>query len=157
MILTLRREVYMLEATVGRLFIDDEFHSFTLEDTCRESFVRDGDVGMFTWNKEFKLYGRTAIPSGSYDVVLDFSNKYQRLMPHVLRVPDFTGIRIHNGGKVEHTAGCILPGKAWFPIDTTSAYLTGSKHYAFPRLYEKMQHADSIKINIINTVPVPFQ
>jgi hypothetical protein len=83
------------KSTIGSLLIDGARHCFTLED-C----VRDGP----------KIPGQTAIPEGRYQVVIDFSARFQRLMPHILDVPGFTGIRIHKGNTDQDTEGCILLG-----------------------------------------------
>lgn len=85
--------------TPGSLFINGQFFCYTLEDQDRK--LESGGK---------KVYGETCIPRGRYPVVLDFSARFRRLMPHVLGVPQFDGIRIHNGRTTEHTHGCILVG-----------------------------------------------
>lgn len=82
--------------TIGRLSIDGVFECFTLEDP-----VREGP----------KIPGETAIPAGRYEVVLDFSQRFQRQTLHLLAVPGFTGIRVHGGVNAADTAGCILVGQ----------------------------------------------
>lgn len=82
--------------TIGRLSIDGVFECFTLEDP-----VREGP----------KIPGETAIPAGRYEVVLDFSQRFQRRTLHLLAVPGFTGIRVHGGVSAADTAGCILVGQ----------------------------------------------
>ena len=42
---------------------------------------------------------------------VDFSSRFQKLMMHVLDVPQFAGIRIHAGNNVANTEGCILLGE----------------------------------------------
>jgi hypothetical protein len=93
--LTLKRLVFTGKSTIGELSIDGEFFCNTLEDT-----VREGP----------KVYGKTAIPAGTYEVVIDFSNRFKKKMPHILNVPGFAGIRIHTGNKAQDTEGCILLG-----------------------------------------------
>lgn len=85
--------------TPGALYIDGQFFCYTLEDQDRK--LESGGR---------KVYGETCIPRGKYPVVLDFSARFKRLMPHVLGVPQFDGIRIHNGRTTEHTHGCVLVG-----------------------------------------------
>ena len=53
----------------------------------------------------------TCIPFGTYKVIINMSNRFKRLMPLLLNVPNFDGIRIHNGTSVQNTSGCILVGK----------------------------------------------
>jgi hypothetical protein len=60
--------------------------------------------------EQIKVYGETAIPYGFYEVIIDFSTRFKRLMPHVLNVPGSEGIRIHGGARTEHTLGCPLVG-----------------------------------------------
>ena len=57
-----------------------------------------------------KVKAETAIPAGRYKVQRTWSNRFQRVMPLVLDVPGFAGIRIHHGSTEKHTDGCILVG-----------------------------------------------
>lgn len=93
--LTLLRDVFDEEFTLGRLFIDDEEFSFTVEDAVREK----------------KIYGKTAIPAGSYDIILSPSKRFGKTLPEILDVPNFKGIRIHAGNSAADTEGCIIVGQ----------------------------------------------
>lgn len=86
--------------TLGDLYVDGTFQCFTLEDVDRR--LENGGV---------KIKGETAIPLGTYQVTIDFSQRFQRPMMHVLDVPQFAGIRIHAGNNVTNTEGCILVGE----------------------------------------------
>lgn len=61
-------------------------------------------------NGEGKIFGQTAILAGVYRVLLTLSPKFGKILPLLLGVLHFTGIRIHGGTRVEHTEGCILVG-----------------------------------------------
>jgi len=87
-------------STIGKLYVDGVFFAYTLEDIDRH--LEDGGK---------KIHGETAIPRGSYKVIIDFSNRFQKQMMHVLNVPGFEGIRIHAGNTDKDTEGCILLGK----------------------------------------------
>lgn len=78
-------------ATLGDLFVDGVYFCKTLEDVDRK-LECDGE----------KVYGKTAIPRGAYNVIIDWSPRFKRELPHVLDVPGFEGIRIHSGNYVGH-------------------------------------------------------
>lgn len=101
--------------TVGRLYVDGELWCNTLEDTDRGLAQSMTVVAI----KARKVKGQTAIPKGTYEVTLSVSPKFAKktwaakyggLVPILLRVKGFEGIRIHPGTTAEDTSGCILPG-----------------------------------------------
>ena len=85
--------------TFGRLYINGLFECHTLEDVDRG--LEDGGE---------KVAGETAIPRGTYKVIIDWSKRFNKEMLHVLDVPQFSGIRIHSGNTSADTEGCILLG-----------------------------------------------
>lgn len=96
--------------TIGKLFEGEAYFCDTLEDPVRElkDLNHDGD---FNDSGEGKIHGQTAIPAGTYEIKMTYSERFQKLMPILLDVPGYSGIRIHSGNKPEHTEGCILLGK----------------------------------------------
>lgn len=90
-----KRDTY----TIGQLYIDGRYWCDTLEDRVRDL------------SKERKVAGETAIPAGTYDVVVNISPKFKRLLPRLLRVPHFEGVLIHRGNTAADSAGCILVGE----------------------------------------------
>jgi hypothetical protein len=52
------------------------------------------------------------IPTGTYKIVLVWSNKFQRELPELLNVPKRAAIRIHRGNSAKDTQGCILVGNS---------------------------------------------
>lgn len=124
--LTVRRPLVCgSEATIGNLYVDGVWECFTLEDTDR----RLEDDGK-------KIYAKTAIPRGTYDVIIDHSNRFGRMLPHILDVPQFEGVRIHSGNTPDNTEGCILVG-----LSKVNDRFIGSSRAAFDRLFEKMERA----------------
>ena len=93
--LFLQRFAQTPEYTVGRLYIDGKFFSHTMEDTVREE----------------KIAGITAIPEGTYKVIVNRSPRFKRDLPRLLDVPNFEGILIHRGNTAKDSAGCILVGE----------------------------------------------
>lgn len=83
------------EYTIGKLYIDGHYLCDTLEDT-----VRNG----------VKIAGKTAIPAGTYKVKKTMSPRFKKVLPEILNVPGFTGVRIHAGNTAIDTDGCLLLG-----------------------------------------------
>ena len=98
-----RKDTY----TIGKLYIGSVYVCDTLEDKDR-GLTSDMSVEEI---KSKKIYGQTAIPSGKYEMVIDYSPKYRKNMPHILNVKGYDGIRIHSGNTADDSLGCILVGK----------------------------------------------
>lgn len=97
--LTLIRDKFTSDFTLGTLSESGVFLGYTCEDTDRHMEVGGK-----------KIHGRTAIPRGRYQCVLSKSARFKRVMPEVLNVPGFSGVRIHGGNTHEDTEGCPLLG-----------------------------------------------
>jgi hypothetical protein len=80
--------------TISELFIEGSKKCFILEDAVRAE----------------KIPGKTAIPEGTYELIISFSNKFKKHLPLLLNVPNYSGIRIHPGNDHNDTSGCLLPG-----------------------------------------------
>lgn len=104
--LKLIRQVFTPKTTLGELFIDGVHFCWTLEDMDRDK-NKDGDLSD---TGEAKVYGETAIPSGTYKVILTFSNHFKRLLPLLVNVVGYEGVRIHRGNTAKDTLGCVLVG-----------------------------------------------
>lgn len=94
LMLVLVRTEARTDRTLGQLLVNGEHFCHVLEDTLRPRGV--------------KVAGVTAIPAGLYRVILELSPKFKRIMPTILGVPNFEGIRMHGGNRPEDTEGCPL-------------------------------------------------
>lgn len=143
--LELIRRRIVNEATEGDLLVDGSLFCHTLEDVVRP-------MGP---NGEGKIYGQTAIPEGTYKVVLDMSPRFNRILPRVLGVPGFTGILIHRGNGPEDTLGCILVGSKV----ENGRIPPGCSTPAFGRLFDTMTArraaGESCELTVRNELEVP--
>lgn len=124
------------DVTLGELFVDGVFECFICEDTMRI------DKG------EEKVHGATCIPAGTYDLFITMSARFQRMLPLLVNVPQFEGIRIHPGNTAADTDGCLLPGKVRMPKGV------GTSRVAFDALFAKLNTAkmrmSAVRIMIVN-------
>ena len=101
--LKLIRQPSLAHCTLGQLFVDDQPQCFTCEDVVRE--VEGAPV------KDWKIAAETAIPRGTYEVIITHSVHFNKELPLLLNVPGFSGVRIHSGNTAADTEGCILVGE----------------------------------------------
>ena len=120
--------------TIGVLSVNNNYVCDTLEDKVRV----DGE----------KVYAETAIPTGTYTLVLSYSNRFKKVMPEILNVPNFSGIRIHCGNSSKDTEGCLLVGK-W--DGKTENWISDSKN-SYNKLYPLLEEAFNKKENITITI-----
>lgn len=141
--LLVRRFLQVNKATLGMLYINGIFQCFTLEDLQRD----------FGAHGEGKILHETAIPTGTYDVVMTFSPKFKRVLPWLQNVPYFTEIMMHGGNNDENTWGCILMGDA---ITSLGTIAPGTSSPAVDRVVAAMNAAatkkEAIQIEIVNEV-----
>jgi hypothetical protein len=129
------RQEFTDVSTIGSLLINGEFFCYTLEDKVRE--VPGEPV------EKWKKPEITAIPRGTYRLVINMSPRFKKPLPLLLGVPGFTGVRIHSGNVAEHTEGCILVG------NTKSKNFVGESRKAFDALFAKIRvEKDDITITV---------
>jgi hypothetical protein len=131
--LLLKRIARRPSYTIGNLFVEGRKFCDTLEDPVRELVDINGD-GDFDDSGEGKIKAQTAIPPGRYPVIFNLSNRFHKLMPLLLDVPGFEGVRIHAGNGPENTEGCILVG-----CNTLVGKLTNSRQWT-EALYATLQN-----------------
>lgn len=115
---------------IGDLFIEDQFFCFVLEDEIRADGV--------------KVYGKTCIDAGRYKIILTKSNRFKRIMPLLIDVPRFAGIRMHGGNTSKDTHGCPLVA-----FNTDYKKIWGTAEKALTKRLQ--QHEGDIYITIKNT------
>lgn len=128
MLIEVKRFEFKDTYTVGKMYIDNIYECYTLEDV-----VRTGA----------KVNGQTAIPTGTYNVIINHSNRFNRDLPLLENVPNFTGVRIHSGNTSANTEGCILVGTTWSGKD-----FIGNSKVAFNKLFEKLKTVKTATIKI---------
>jgi hypothetical protein len=135
--LLLQRERTGLLTTFGTLSAAGARYE-TLEDELRAPGV--------------KVWSRTCIPAGTYRVVVNYSNRFKRMLPLLLNVPGFEGVRIHSGNTHEDTEGCILVGRRRGALGRLLAVL--DSRAAFDSLFRQIDSArkrgEEVEIEIRN-------
>ena len=140
--LELKRKALLPEYAIGDLFVNGKLFCNTLEDTVRD-LNKDGDLNDAG---EGKVYGQTAIPYGTYEVVITYSNRFKKQLPLLENVKGFEGIRIHPGNTKEDTHGCILVG-----VNSKKGMVTESKK-TFDKLFALLRDAVEMKETIFITI-----
>jgi len=129
-----KRKIFTNKSTIGELSINGEFFCYTLED--KDRYLETGTE---------KIFGQTAIPRGKYNLILSFSNRFQKYLPELQNVPQFAGIRMHTGNKPEDTEGCLLVGK----IKTKDMIFESGKAFKdFMAELKKVEKKEKINITI---------
>ena len=96
--ITVTRQIFDDACTMGTMTVDGNFECYTLEPPNQPGI------------DPIALKG--CIPLGVYPVTITFSGHFQRDMPLVNDVPNFSEIRIHPGNVPSNTEGCCLVGEA---------------------------------------------
>lgn len=106
--------------SIGILSINGQRICETLEDEDRGLYegMSLSDI------KKRKVAGETAIPTGRYQVAYTYSPRFKKMLPLLMGVPGYEGIRIHAGNRAKDTEGCILCGR-----NTEVATVTNSRYW----------------------------
>jgi len=126
--------------TIGRFFINGiRFHD-SLEDPDRGLKSSWSEAAI----KAVKIAGATAIPTGTYKVILSKSEKYKDrdwarefggLVPEIVGVPGYSGVRIHPANWASEIEGCIALGENKVKggvINSKKTYREFMKEYMVP-------------------------
>ena len=140
MLILLKRIVFDPKFTIGFISINGRFECWTCEDAVRE--VEGKTV------EQWKIKGETAIPYGEYNVIVNMSNRFKRMLPLLENVPGFEGIRIHPGNTAADTEGCILPGKNTLPNGVSESRKAFDPFYA--QILNARHRSEKVSLRIVN-------
>ena len=107
------RSTFTDDYTEGKLFVNGVYVCDTVEDKDRglDDKMSEDEI------LKKKVFGKTAIPIGRYRVVIDWSNKFNKNLIHILKVKGFDGVRSHSGNSATDSYGCVIVGirktKGW--------------------------------------------
>ena len=140
--LFLKREIFTDVSTIGVLSINGQFECYILEDKDRglNSTMSLSEI------EKLKVYGKTCIPYGRYEIDWTLSNRFKVYMPILLKVPGYEGIRIHKGNTEIDSLGCLLPGRK------RANNMISESTFATNQLYNKIQTAKSRREKIFITI-----
>lgn len=133
-----KRDTY----TIGKMYLNNKYFCDTLEDKDR-NLTQDMPLSEI---KKIKVKHETAIPTGTYKVIVNYSPKFKRMLPRILNVPGFDGILIHRGNSDKDTSGCILIGN-----NNIVGKVTNSTKYELtliPILTEAYNNKETITLTI---------
>ncbi|GHT28847.1 hypothetical protein AGMMS49995_10350 [Endomicrobiia bacterium] len=121
---SLYRKDYGKDYTRGSLFVNDSMALFcsTIERAQGSGMLIDAKV---------------------YNMILTQSNRFGRMLPLLLKVPNHEGIRIHAGNTYVDTTGCILVG------DLVNAGVIEHSRVTERKIVDLMKNAKSCIIDII--------
>ena len=136
--LRLERRYKGSKYTIGKLFINDEYFCDTIEDIDR-GLKSSMSV---EYIKKKKVYAETAIPTGTYKIEMTYSSKFKRILPLLVDVKGFSGIRIHRGNTEIDSSGCIIVGE-----NKVKGKVINSTRYEIA-LVNKLLDEDDIEITI---------
>lgn len=125
------RENFTDEYTEGKMFIDGVYTCDTIEDCDRGLNIDMSEDEIL----KKKVYGKTAIPVGWYKIIIDYSNKYGKMLIHILDVKGFDGIRMHSLNEASQSLGCIGPG-----VKTSPGWVSKSRD-TYKIIHSKVEEA----------------
>ena len=118
--LTLGRFDFRENSTIGHLYINKGYFCDICEDKDRGLDSKMPKEQL----EKMKIKGVTAIPYGTYEIVITWSPRFKRMLPLLKEVPVYEGVRIHTGNKHQDTDGCLLTGK-----DTKQGTVSNSRYW----------------------------
>lgn len=127
--------------TIGKLYVDGKYVSDTIEDKDR-GLTDDMPLELI---KTKKVYGETAIPTGTYKLDMNtvspkfkdrsWAKPYGGKVPRLLNVKGFDGILVHPLNKASESLGCVGVGKntiVGMVTDSTNTFKMLMDNYLVP-------------------------
>jgi RNase P/RNase MRP subunit p30 len=87
----------------GKLLMNNKFFGYTIEDKDR-GLTQSMSLEEIS---KIKVYGKTAIPTGRYEICMTYSNRFKRFMIQIMNVKGFDGIRMHIANSAKDVEGCV--------------------------------------------------
>ena len=136
--------------TIGDLYINDKFFCNTIEDVDRGLSDEMSEAEI----KAKKVYGQTAIPTGTYTINMNtvspkfkdrsWAKPFGGKLPRLLDVKGFDGVLAHCGNTEKDSLGCLIVGNHTMKGRVTESTVTFNK-----LMKELLQaHLKNEKINI---------
>jgi hypothetical protein len=139
--LSIQRRPSAKGATLSTWYLDGQLECYGCEDVVRGP-------------AEKKVHGQSAIPAGTYPVIINRSERFSRIakkdvfLPLLVDVPGYAGVRIHPGNNPSQTEGCLLPGTAIGPDGASVAYSQAAFRTLFGKMQAALERGETIKLTI---------
>jgi hypothetical protein len=133
--IVVKRNQFLQGCTLGIMDIDGVRMGYTCEDVDRH--LEQGGT---------KIPGKTAIPRGTYPVIMSFSNRFQKALPELLDVALFDKIRIHGGNSAADTEGCILLGGTLIPAGVANCAVPVQRVVALLEAAEERGEKSTVEV-----------
>lgn len=150
--LLLKRIAKQKTYTIGKLYINGVYECDTLEDVDRGL---SNDMAIDEIKKK-KVYGQTAIPTGTYEINMDvvspkfkdrsWAKPYDGKLPRLMDVPGYEGVLIHVGNTDKDSSGCILVGQNKIKGQVVNS--TATFHELMGKLTDAHERGEKVSITI---------
>lgn len=137
------RDTYTDTTVTGKLYLNGEWLCYTLEDAVR--------------NPGVKIYGRTAVPAGTYPLTFEKSPRlsakagHDFLTPRMHDIPGFLGCLWHVGNYATDVEGCVALGLTRVKDFVGSSKAACDKVYPLVRAACAGQKFGTVTVSIVNT------
>jgi hypothetical protein len=154
-ILTLVREQYVDQGTIGTLWYNGSVIGVTLEDPIDGSGRGNKAISKGIYNISLDTTNNPSLTGNYVKFPSDGRTKFMNpgVFPRINGVPNQSGIRIHAGGNKSDSLGCVLFSKTRKPDHINIKYSLQDNHWLTNLIYSNGLYSDNPKqkhIIIIN-------